>query len=606
MATELAKAYVQIIPSARGIKGSLSNELGGEADSAGSSAGKTFGQSMVSVLKSVVIAAGIGKMISSAITEGAALEQSIGGIETLFKDSADKVKQNAENAYRTAGMSANEYMELTTSFSASLLQSVAGDTAKAADIADMAMTDMSDNANKMGTNMEDIKNAYQGFAKQNYTLLDNLKLGYGGTKTEMQRLLKDAQKITGVKYDINNLSDVYEAIHVIQGELDITGTTAKEASSTISGSMSAMKSAFKNVLGKLTLGQDVGPALSGLSETVTTFLVGNFLPAVWNILRAIPGALVTFIQEAVPQLTTALMEFMPQMKTGITTRMPEILQMAKQIITQLCEGFMEALPDIFQTALDIITEFINTFIENLPQIIEMGTSVLMTLIDGIREAFPQMLVAAADAILSMAKGLIENFPEILSAGFDMIVSLIEGIGNAFPDIVSAAGDVVDKIWNAICETDWLQLGKDIISGLINGIGAMGNALWDAAKGIAKSAFDAIKGFFGIASPSKLMKEKVGKFVSLGLAEGITDNIKPVTRAMNEITKATTGQVQTDLLISTQSNTGRDGGLNTERIITMGGVTINVYPEKEQDPKEIANEIGRILSDQCTRLAGVYK
>ena len=202
MATELAKAYVQIIPSARGIKGSLSNELGGEADSAGSSAGKTFGQSMVSVLKSVVIAAGIGKMISSAITEGAALEQSIGGIETLFKDSADKVKQNAENAYRTAGMSANEYMELTTSFSASLLQSVAGDTAKAADIADMAMTDMSDNANKMGTNMEDIKNAYQGFAKQNYTMLDNLKLGYGGTKTEMERRSEEHTSELQSRFDL--------------------------------------------------------------------------------------------------------------------------------------------------------------------------------------------------------------------------------------------------------------------------------------------------------------------------------------------------------------------------------------------------------------------
>ena len=229
MATELAKAYVQIIPSAQGISGKIQQAIDPEAEPAGAS----FGSKLVGTIKKVLAAAAIGKALKATILEGADLEQSLGGIETLFKDSADKVKANAARAYQTAGMSANEYMELTTSFSASLLSSLSNDTSKAADIADMAMTDMSDNANKMGTNMEDIKNAYQGFAKQNYTMLDNLKLGYGGTKTEMERLLADAQKITGVKYDINNLSDVYSAIHVIQGQLDITGTTAKEAATTL-------------------------------------------------------------------------------------------------------------------------------------------------------------------------------------------------------------------------------------------------------------------------------------------------------------------------------------------------------------------------------------
>lgn len=209
MGTELAKAYVQIVPSAKGISGSISKELGGEASVAGSSSGESFAGNMLGKVKQLIAVAGIGKVFSETISEGADLEQSLGGIETLFKESADKVKENAAKAYQTAGMSANEYMELTTSFSASLLSSLSNDTSKAADVADMAMTDMSDNANKMGTDMESIKNAYQGFAKQNYTMLDNLKLGYGGTKEEMQRLLTDAQKISGVKYDINNLSDVY-------------------------------------------------------------------------------------------------------------------------------------------------------------------------------------------------------------------------------------------------------------------------------------------------------------------------------------------------------------------------------------------------------------
>lgn len=266
MATELAKAYVQIIPSAVGIQGRIQKEIEPEADSAGSS----FGGKMVGMIKKVIAAAAIGKALSASISEGAALEQSLGGIETLFKDSADKVKANAAKAYQTAGMSANDYMELTTSFSASLLSSLAGDTSKAADVADMAMVDMSDNANKMGTNMEDIKNAYQGFAKQNYTMLDNLKLGYGGTKSEMECLLADAQKISGVEYNIDNLSDVYSAIHVIQGQLDITGTTAKEAATTISGSFNQMKAAAKNVMGEIALGMDVGPALNELANTIIT------------------------------------------------------------------------------------------------------------------------------------------------------------------------------------------------------------------------------------------------------------------------------------------------------------------------------------------------
>ena len=226
---ELGKAYVQIVPSAKGIKDSIAEELGGESARAGESAGQLFTGKLVGTIKTVLGTAAIGKMISDSVNAGGALQQSLGGIETLFKDSADKVKTYAAQAYKTAGLSANDYMESTTSFAASLLSSVSQDTDAAAQLANMAMVDMSDNANKMGTSMQDIQNAYQGFAKQNYTMLDNLKLGYGGTQAEMQRLLKDAEKISGVKYDLGNLADMYSAIHVIQTELDITGTTAREA-----------------------------------------------------------------------------------------------------------------------------------------------------------------------------------------------------------------------------------------------------------------------------------------------------------------------------------------------------------------------------------------
>ena len=287
MATELGKAYVQIIPSARGITGMIQKEMGGEVASAGVSSGQTLGSKLVGALTGVIAAAGIGKAIGAALSEGAALQQSLGGIDTLFKASAEKVKGFANEAYKTTGLSANAYMENVTGFSASLLQSLGGDTDKAADIANMAMIDMSDNANKMGTSMDSIQVAYQGFAKQNYTMLDNLKLGYGGTKQEMQRLLADAEKLTGVKYDINNLSDVYQAIHAIQENLDITGTTAKEAASTFSGSFESMKAAAQNVLGKLALGENILPSLRALAETTSTFLLDNFFPMVGNIMSGL-------------------------------------------------------------------------------------------------------------------------------------------------------------------------------------------------------------------------------------------------------------------------------------------------------------------------------
>lgn len=304
MATNLGKAYVQIMPSAKGISGMISKELNGEVTSAGQQAGN----SLMSTIKNAILAAGIGKLFATSLLEGGKLQQSLGGVETLFKNNAETVKQYANEAYRTTGLSANAYMENVTGFSASLLQSLGGDTAKAAKIANMAMVDMADNSNKMGTSMEMIQNAYQGFAKQNYTMLDNLKLGYGGTKKEMERLLADAQKLTGVKYDINNLADVYEAIHVIQKELDITGTTAKEAATTLQGSFASMKASFLNLLGKLSLGQDIKPSLEALEKTTTTFLVGNFLPMVGNILKGLPTLIIGAFSGLAEQLKGILGE----------------------------------------------------------------------------------------------------------------------------------------------------------------------------------------------------------------------------------------------------------------------------------------------------------
>lgn len=574
MATELAKAYVQIIPSARGIQGSITQALGGEAASAGTSAGQTFGSNLVSKVMGVVSVAAIGKAIASTITEGAALEQSIGGIETLFKESADTVKANAAEAYRTAGMSANQYMEQTTSFAASLLQSLGGNTAEAAKIADMAMTDMSDNSNKMGTDMERITDAYQGFAKQNYTMLDNLKLGYGGTKTEMERLLQDAQKITGIKYDINNLADVYNAIHVIQKKLEITGATQEEAIKTISGSFNSMLAAGKNVLGNLALGQDITPSLQALAQTTTTFLVGNLLPAVWNILKALPSGMVTLVQEMGTQLAAQLPSFLAQFQTGMTANLPQLiaagqtmivgminglsaglpqlLQKGAEMISNLVTGAYAALPQVMDSAMAVVTSFLQMVISNLPQILQAGTQVISSVVQGIGNAMPQIIASAARMVATLLTTLVQHLPEIVAAGFELLVSLIKGIGDAMPGIVEAAGEAASTIWDTILQIDWPALGRDVVSGLINGLVSMGGALWDAATDLAKSAFDAVAGFFEIRSPSRLMRNKIGHYIPAGLAQGILDKAGLVQSAMRSVSGMAEGTIQSRLSATMQT------------------------------------------------------
>lgn len=310
MATELGKAYVQIIPSAKGISGMIQKELGGEVASAGVSAGESLGSKMMGAVSGIIAAAGIGKAIGASINEGAALQQSIGGIETLFKTSAGKVRGYAEEAYRTTGLSANKYMENVTGFSASLLQSLGGDVNLAADVANRAMVDMSDNANKMGTSMDSIQMSYQGFAKQNYTMLDNLKLGYGGTQQEMKRLIADAASYKKEQDELNvsvkdgdmSFGNIVNAISVVQKKLKITGTTANEASTTFTGSFESMKAAAQNVLGKIAIGENVTPALQSLLETTKTFLFGNFLPMIGNILSGLGVVLTEGVSSLASQL----------------------------------------------------------------------------------------------------------------------------------------------------------------------------------------------------------------------------------------------------------------------------------------------------------------
>lgn len=492
MATELGTGYVQIIPSAQGIQGMIQKAMGTEVVSAGQESGQSFMAGFKGTVLKAVAALGIGAAIkagiSSALNEGASLQQSLGGIETLFKENKAQVVKYADEAYKTVGLSANAYMENVTGFSASLLQSLGGDTAKAAEVANMAMIDMADNSNKMGTSMESIQTAYQGFAKQNYTMLDNLKLGYGGTKEEMQRLLNDAQKLTGTKYDINNLNDVYQAIHAIQENLDITGTTAKEASTTFTGSFNAMKAAASNVLGDLALGEDVEPALTALAQTAQTFFFDNFLPMLGNIVKGIPD-IVEFGLEM-------LQETLSSNLGSILDSIPELVELGKDLILNLYNSALEAIPDLINLASDIVNFLVTAFMENWPSIFQSGIDFVFQLVDGLIQSAPAIVDAAWNLITSLLTTIYENAPQYISAGFQVVSNLIDGLVQRIPQVISTianmVGNIVTTIWNNLPQI--LDAGVKIISSLISGIAKM---IPEVLGKIAKMGSDIIQNFTGI-------------------------------------------------------------------------------------------------------------
>lgn len=502
----IANAYVQIIPTTEGVKNNLSNVFDKDASKGGDNAGNSFGKQFLSTATKIVAGLGIAKLFSGAIEAGGNVEQSFGGLETMFKDNFDQIAKYANEAWRNVGVSANEYAEQVTSFSASLLQSLDNDTTKAVESANRAMVDMADNSAKFGTDISSIQSAYQGFAKQNYTMLDNLKLGYGGTKTEMERLLKDATKLSGVKYDINNLSDVYDAIHVIQEEMGVAGTTALEARETLSGSMQEITASWYNLMGALagtTDALDLTEAVNGLVTGISDY-AKNLIPVVVNIVETLPDALITIISDLVPLL-------------------------------------MEQAPIL-------INGFLN--------------------------------------------GINTNLPKLINAGVNMLAKLIVGFANNLPAVV----EWVRKLGGTIVETlkgiDWVTLGKNVIDGVVKGLKNFGSAIKDMLLSLAKSAFNSVKNFFGIHSPSRLMANEIGKYIPLGMAVGIEANSDSVINAMDELGALTLDSAELSV-IKPLDNAYMGAGTN----VAMGGININVYGAEGQNVRELAEEVSDVLFNQ---------
>lgn len=476
----------------------------------------------------VGVGAALGAMTKQSLDSVSKLEQNVGGVETLFKKSSKTVIANANKAYKTAGMSANEYMQNVTSFSASLLQSCAKNTDKAAKVADMAMIDMSDNANKMGTNMVDIQNAYQGFAKQNYTMLDNLKLGYGGTKTEMERLLADASKISGVKYDINNLADVYNAIHVIQKELGITGTTSKEAATTIEGSMNSAKAAYDNFLNGSgsaeeladsiavmmeNIGKNLGEIIPRLAATIpelfstlwddmksemqqgvqvgaemiTNILLGmtegipDFLSVGGQVIMSLAGS----ISSASPQLITAAGTAILALGSGIMQALPQMISYGVQIITQIGNAISQAAPELIPKAIEALAQFALGLISALPQLITVGIQMITSLAQGLINSIPLLIEYVPQIINSFCAAIDTGLLQLIAAGVKIIANLVIGIVQAIPQLIAALPQIVLAIYNVFMHINLLSAGANIIKTLASGLKSSGGSVISAAQNIVK-------------------------------------------------------------------------------------------------------------------------
>ena len=482
----LEELVVKITGETSGLKNAMSSAV--------SAVGK---YSAAAVAAGATAAAAITK---SAVESYADYEQLIGGVETLFKDSAGIVEEYANNAFQTAGLSANDYMETVTGFSASLLQSVGGDTEEAARIADMAITDMADNANKMGTSMESIQNAYQGFAKQNYTMLDNLKLGYGGTKEEMKRLLEDAEKLSGIHYDISNLNDVYSAIHVIQEELDITGTTAKEASTTIQGSAAAMKAAWQNMLvGIADENADFDTLINNLVESVSTF-GENILPRIEIALKGvgklisglapvIVEALPNLLNTILPEFINAVMSIVDSIIAVLPELLPTLIDASVDILMQLIEALAENLPTIIQAILEGLNQIIEGITENLPTLIEAVVSCFNQIIEVVAQNLPTITQSIVDGLITMVQAIIDNLPQFLQAFLTLVLSFNEALIQALPQIIEALPQLIEGIINFIIEAipmlidAYIQLMTALIEALPDIIEAISEALPELIDGI---------------------------------------------------------------------------------------------------------------------------
>ena len=597
MATELGKAYVQIEPSAKGIGSKIESVLNQETSGVGTSIGSKLGGAIGTGLKVAggAIVAGISAATGAVVNFGkeavssyANYEQLVGGVEKLYGTAADKVQQFANEAYKTSGLSANAYMETATSFSAALINSLGGDVDKAADMTDVAMRAMSDNVNVFGSDMESVQNAFMGFSKGTFTMLDNLKLGYGGTKEEMQRLIDDANTYRAsigetADLSIDSFADIVQAIQSVQEAQNIAGTTNKEAMSTIEGSATATKAAWENVITAIGRGEGLKEAFDALTSSIFgeaegEGLLNQIIPRIQTVMEGIG----TFVQTAAPYIT----EKLPPLIESI---IPSLLTAASSLLTALGDGILKALPTLVPIATDVLMSLVDAFIQALPEILSVGADIILELVDGISKALPDLIPAAVDAILTIVDGLIDHIDLLIDAAIKLITGLAEGLIKALPVLIEKAPIIIEKLVVGIIAaipklliaaaqiiTNLAQalnniaprlqeVGHNLVEGLKNGFINAWNNFVNKVKDMANNLISSVKNVFSTHSPSRVF-EQIGDYCVQGFDEGFdsfgVNAVKDVEDAMNEISAVGSPTITPEIATSAESYRYQSVGGNT--------------------------------------------
>lgn len=549
--------------------------------------------------------AAVVKIGKDAVEAYSNYEQLVGGVETLFGTGGqsleeyaqslgqsvekasekykvlekvqDEMVDRAHTAFSRAGVSANTYMETVTSFSASLLQSLGGDTMKAADYADRAIVDMSDNANKMGTDIQMIQNAYQGFARGNFTMLDNLALGYSGSREEMERLISDASKMTdvqeklGITVDASSLSfgNIVNAISVMQESMGIAGTTAKEAETTIQGSLNMTKAAWENVLIALSdpngdletaiddliysaekFGDNVLPIaehvlstmpelISSLGETIIGALPGlvtQLLPEIANTGAQLLDVLVTTLTGNADTIAQTAVSIAMTLLTSLLNNAPKMVQAGLTLITSLSNGIAAALPELVPSAIDTILTLVETLLDNADLMIDAALALIIGLAEGIMNALPKLIEKAPEIVIKLVNALVNAAPKLASAAVKLIYILYKGIVESIPTLVKSVPKIVEAIKSTFGALNniILGIGKGLVQGIWQGILNTKDWLKNNLKKWCNDVKDGIKSWFGIHSPSVVMRDEVGKMLVLGLANGIKENAKTATESFKTL------------------------------------------------------------------------
>lgn len=609
-ASGFARGIKSVISSVKNMNESMKDAT--NSASKMSSVMKDIGSSAIKVGKGLAVAGAaaataVTALVSKSVGAFADYEQLTGGVETLFgaggrsveeyaqsvgksvsdiqgkydslMSAQNAVLENANKAYMTAGMSANEYMDTVTGFSASLISSLGGDTNKAADYANSALVDMSDNANKMGTDMESIKNAYQGFAKQNYTMLDNLKLGYGGTQEEMKRLLSDAEKLTGQRYNISSFADITQAIHAIQTQMDITGTTAKEASTTISGSWGSLKAAFQNVLVGLTTGEDMfDQSLDALINTAVTFgqniipaikgalsgvgylieglapvigetippLINDLAPTLANSAVSLISSLVNGLTQNATQFSECLSNMIIVAVAGISTVVPQLLDAASKIVSNLMQGLTNSMPQIVNGAVTLVEGLVNGLVNNIPLLIMGAVQLVASLANGLIANLPRIIDAGVNLITGIVSASYSMMPQIIQNGMQLVVNLAVGLVRAIPQLIAALPRITGAIVKGFKSVNWFDLGLQLIKSIWEGIKSIGSEMWNGVKEKTSELWGGVKNVVS----EKLNNIKSAydahgrglKGATFAAIEGVKEYYRTGYDAINQLTGGKLGEV----------------------------------------------------------------